>query len=124
MNSNSCILEHPSRGRFLPAVGIDLKGSCLHYSTVDFQLIRSGKVVINALNPRNDVVLRNKSGHIKKEAISLLVDGECFYTLYPSRLNENQLPNQMEHFENLTQYCGFCFNQSENVDSLVSTVNE
>ena len=77
----------------------------------------------NASTPRNGIVFRNESGHIKKAATASLVDGECFYTLYPSRSNENQLPNRMGHFEDLTQYCGFCFNRSENVNSLISTVD-
>ena len=77
----------------------------------------------NSSNPRNGIVFRNESRHIKKSTTALLVDGKCFYILYPSRLNENQLPNRMGHFEDLTQYCGLCFNQSENVDLLVSTVD-
>ena len=28
----------------------------------------------------------------------------------------------MGHFEDLSQYCGFCFNRSENVEPLISTV--
>ena len=31
MNTNSCILEHPSKGGFLIAVDPDLEGSYLHY---------------------------------------------------------------------------------------------
>ena len=71
----------------------------------------------------NGVVLRNEKGHSKKAASSSLVDAECFYTLNPSRSNKNQLPNQMGYFEALTLYCGFCFNWSENVKALISTVD-
>ena len=70
---------------------------------------------------KNGIVKRNED-HRKKAVSALLLDGECFYTLYPSRSNSNQLPDQIGHFENLQQYCGFCFNRKSNVDGLVPTV--
>ena len=51
-----------------------------------------------------------------------MVDWECFYTLYPSLSNTNQLNNGMDCFEELTQYCGFCFNRAQNVEAIVSMV--
>ena len=122
MNPNSCLLEQPKRGGFLAAFDAQLEGSYLHYSNEDCTWIRSGKAVgSNSSNPINGLVFRNEKGHSKKAVSSSLVDGECFYTLYPSRLNTNQLPNRMGHFEDLTQYCGFSFNRSEDVDGLIST---
>ena len=47
-----------------------------------------------------------------------LVDGECFYTLYPSRSNVNQLPNRRGYFEDLTQYCGFSFHRTKDIEGL------
>lgn len=38
------------------------------------------------------------------------------------RDNNNQLPNKIGNFEDLTQYCGFCFNRASNVSGLMSTV--
>ena len=123
MNRHSCILEHPSRGGFLPAVDRDLDCSYLHYSDEDYDWIRSRKAVdSDASSPRNGIVFRNETGHIKKAATASLVEGECFYTLYPSQLNVNQLPNRLGYFEDLTQYCGFCFNRSKYIEPLISTV--
>ena len=123
MNRNSCILEHPSRGGFLPAVDRDLEGSYLHYSNEDYHWIRSGKAVgSDASSPRNGIMFRNETGHIKKAATISLVEGEWFYILYPSQLNKNQLTNQLGYFEDLTQYCGFCFNLSKYIEPLISTV--
>ena len=76
MNRNSCILEHPLRGGFLPAVDRDLEGSYLHYSDEDYHWIRSGKAVgSDASSPRNGIVFRNETGHIKKAVAKYLVDG-------------------------------------------------
>ena len=54
---------------------------------------------------------------------SSLLDGECFYTLYPSRSNKNQFPNKRRYFEDLSLYCGFSFIRNNNVDGLTSTDN-
>ena len=47
------------------------------------------------------------------------MDGERFYTLYPSISNHNQLADRMGYFEDLGQYCGFCF-YSDDVDALIA----
>ena len=70
----------------------------------------------------NGIVKRNEEDHRKKAVSALLLDGECFYALYPSRSNANQLPNQIGYFEDLQLYCGFYFSCKGNVDNLVSTV--
>ena len=75
----------------------------------------------NASQPICGLVRRNAEGHAKKCMTSTLLDGECFYTLYPSELNMNQLPNKLGHFEDLTQYCGFSFHRGSDVEGLVST---
>ena len=99
-----------------------LEGSYLHYCNEDGRWIRTGKAVgSNASNPVNGSVLRNEKGRKKKAVSSSLVDGEYFYTLYPSRSNTHQLPNKMGYFEDLSLYCGFSFNRSENVEGLIST---
>ena len=61
-----------------------------------------------------------KNSHAKKVATASLVDGECFYTLYSSRSNSNYLPNSVGYFEDLTMYCGFCFNRSTDVEAMTS----
>ena len=40
------------------------------------------------------------------------------------RDNNNQIPDKVRIFEDLTQYCGFSFNRLNNVSGLISTVNE
>ena len=122
LNTRSCLLEHPSRGGFLPATDITLEGSYLHYSNEEMQWIRSGKAVgSDSSSPINGLVFRNEQGHMKKAKTSTLLDGECFYTLYPSRSNATQLPNKIGHFEDLTQYCGFSFHRAHDVEGLTST---
>ena len=74
-------------------------------------------------SPIHGIVFRNKMGHSKKAANSSLVDGECFYTIYPAWSNSNHLPNRMGYFDGLTQYCGFSFKPLEDVETLVSMVN-
>ena len=59
----------------------------------------------------------------KNAVLALLVDGECFYTLYPYQSTTKQLPNRLEYFENLVQYCGLSFKQIGNVDDLISLVH-
>ena len=84
--------------------------------------MRSGKAVgSNDLSPVNGLVFRNEQGHMKKAVSASLVDGECFYTLYPSRSNVNQLPNRRGYFEDLKLYSGFCFNRKEKTDGLTSS---
>ena len=123
MNENSCLLQHPSRGGFIMAKDEALEGSYLHYSNEEFKWIRSGKATGSDAT-ENGLVKRNEKGHRKKAATASLVDGECFYTLYPSRSNPNQLPNRMGYFEDLILYCGFSFIRSDAaaVEGLVSTV--
>ena len=121
MNVNSCLLQNPSRGGFVLAEDEDLEGSYLHYSTEEFRWIRTGKAV-GSSESKNGIVKRNEDGHRKKAASASLLDGECFYTLYPSCSNTNQLPDKVGHFEDLQQYCGFCFCRKGNTDNLVSTV--
>ena len=124
MNQNSLLLEHPSRGSFVLAEDRELEGSYLHYSVEDFQWIRSGKAVgSDDSRPVNGLVRRNEEGHAKKSQTASLVSGECFYTLYPSRMNKNQLPNILGYFEDLSLYCGLSFKRSENVNGLISTVD-
>ena len=118
-NSNSCLLEHPENGGFLPAVDRELEGSYLHYSNEGCRWVRSGKAVgSNDSSPVNGLVFRNEQGHMKKAVSASLVDGECFYTLYPSRSNVNQMPNRRGYFDDLTQYCGFSFHRTEDIDGL------
>ena len=98
-----------------------MEGLYLHFCNKDARWIRSGKAVgSDASKPVNGLVLRNERGHKKKAVTASLVDGECFYTLYPSQVNINQLPNKLGTFEDLSQYCGFSFNRAENVDGLIS----
>ncbi len=56
---------------------------------------------------------------MKKAVSASLVDGECFYTLYPSRSNVNQLPNRKGYFEDLTQYCDFSFHRTKDIEGLI-----
>ena len=124
MNHNSCLLQQPWRSGFLPALDDELEGSYLHYSNEEGAWVRTGKAVGSDMSsPINGIVFRNKMGHSKKAATASLVDGECFYTMYPARSNSNQLPNRMGYFDDLTQYCGFSFKRSGNVEALVSTVD-
>ena len=121
INSKSCLLAHPSCSGFLRATDKELEGSYLHYSEEDYQWIRSGKAVgSDASSPINGLVFRNEHGHKKKAVTASLVDGECFYTLYPSRSNTNQLPNRRGYYEDLTQYCGFSFHRTKNVKGLIA----
>ena len=120
-NPNACLLQHPSRGGWRVAEDTALEGSYLHYSTEDLKWVRSVKAV-GSNESKHGIVKRNEEGHRKKAATATLLDGECFYTLYPSESNTNQLPNRMGCFEDLIQYCGFCFNRSENVDPMISTI--
>ena len=70
MNSDSCLLEHLSRGGFLAATDRALEGSYLHYSDKDFYWICSGKAVgSDSSDSINGIVLRNKKGYVKKAAI-------------------------------------------------------
>ena len=68
----------------------------------------------------NGIVRRNEGGHKKKAATSSLLDGRCFYTLFPSRSNTNQIPDKWGDFEDLKLYYGFCFNRRENTNGLTS----
>ena len=52
-----------------------------------------------------------------------MLDGDCSYTLYPLQLNTNELVNRMEFYEDLVQYCGFCFRRTDNLEALISTVD-
>ena len=93
----------------------------MHYRK---EWIRSGKAVGNdKSSPVNGLARKNEGGHRKKEVSSSLLDGECFYTLYPSRPNKNQFPNKLGCFEDLSLYCGFIFIRNKNVDGLTSTDN-
>ena len=68
----------------------------------------------------NRLVYRNKVGYRKKAEYASLVDGEYFYTHYPMRSNEAQLVSKRGCFEDLSLYCGFSFNRSENVAGMAS----
>lgn len=63
--------------------------------------------MVGSNEPKHGIVKRNEEGNQKKAATVTLLNGECFYTLYPSESNTNQLPNQMGCFEDLKQYCVF-----------------
>ena len=79
MNSSSFILKYPSRRAFIVAVDRDLGGSYLHYSDEDYHWIWSRKAVGSDFSyPKNGIIFRNETGHIKKTATTSLVDGECF----------------------------------------------
>ena len=118
-------MRQPNRGGFLVAVDRALEGSYLHWSNEESAWIRSGKAVgSDTSDPINGIVFRNETGHVKKAATASLLDGECFYTQYPSRDNNNQLPDKVGIFEDLTQYCGFSFNRSNNLSGLISTVDD
>ena len=101
MNTNNvCLFEHLSCGRFLCVLDCNLEGGRLHYTKTEYTWIRSGKAVgSNAFNSVNGVVLRNEKGHAKKAVTASIVNGECFYTFYPSQEDENTLPNRMGYFE-------------------------
>ena len=119
----SCFLKNPVGGcSFLVANDAQLEGSYLHYHEEGCAWIRSGKAVGSDTSaPVNGLVLRNEKGHRKKAASSSLIDGRCFYTLFPSQTNKNQLPDKLGYFEDLTLYCGFSFNRSNNTEGLTST---
>ena len=120
---NFCLLKHPGNGGFVTTLDTSLEGSYLYYFRDECRWIRSGKAVgSDHSQPISGIVKRDVVGHFKKAATaSLAVDGECFYTLYPSKDNPNQLPNKRGNYEDLVQYCGMCFIRSENVDGLVNT---
>ena len=71
---------------------------------------------------RTGLTNRNVAHRIKATSATLL-EGECFYTLYPSRDNKNELPNKLGVFEDLQLYCGFSFDRSKSVEALISTEN-
>ena len=106
----------------MKAADEELEGSYLHYSKEEFRWIRSGKAAGSGMDgTKNGNVKRNEDGHRKAVAKASLLGGECFYTLYPSQSNTNQLPEHRGYFEDLDQYCGLCFKQDENTEPLVST---
>ena len=121
MHTNACLLQHHLHGGFVVAEDSELEGSYVHYLTDDCKLIRSGEAVCSNAT-KNGIVKRNEEGHRKKAASASVLDGECFYTLYSSRDNTNQLTDKRGYFENLKQYCGFCFKRNGNVEPLVSIV--
>ena len=122
LNSKSNLLQHPLSSGFLPAIDKTLEGSYLHCSNEKLRWIRSRKAVgSDSSNPINGIVYQNEEGHRKKAISATLIDGEYFYTLYPSESNTNQLPNKISHFEDLTQYCGFSFHRNNNVEGLTAT---
>ena len=92
MHHNACLLQNPSRGEFILAEDAELEGSYLHYLTEEFKWIRIGKAV-GIDESEKIIVKRNEDGHRKKSLSALLLDSECFYTLYPSRSNVSQLPD-------------------------------
>ena len=93
----------------------------MHYFNGGGTFVRSGKAVGSDNScPVSGIVQRNEGGHKKKAASSSLADGECFYTLFPSLANSNQLPNKLGNFEDLTLYSGFCFNLKKNTVELTS----
>ena len=122
-DENFCLLRHPINGGFIVALDIKLEGSYLYYFREECRWIRSGKAVgSNHSNPINGIVRRDSIGYFRKASTaSLAVDGECFYTLFPTQDNPNQIPNKKGFYEDLTQYCGMSFMRSENVDGLVNT---
>ena len=63
-------------------------------------------VDIHASRLMNGIVNRNEGGRKKKAATSTLLDGSCFYRLFPGRSNKNQLPDKLGYFEDLNLYCG------------------
>ena len=121
MHHNACLSQNPSCGGFVVAEDAELEGIYLHYLTEEFKWIRTGKAV-GSDESEKVIVKRNEDGHRKTAAPASLLDSECFYILYPSRSNVNQLPNQMGHFEDLQLYSGFCFSRKGNVDNMVSIV--
>lgn len=71
-----------------------LEWSYLHHSNEDCCWIQSGKADgSNASDPVNGIVLQNEKGHPVKAVSATLLEGECFYLLYLSQLNTNQLPD-------------------------------
>ena len=111
-NPNICLLKQPYHGGFLLAEDATLEGSYLHYNNEDGRWIWSGKAAGNDdSNPVNGLVRRNEEGHRKKAKSVSLLDGDCFYTKYPSRDNENQFPNKLGYFKDILLYCGFSFSQ-------------
>ena len=88
----------------MKAVDEGLEGSYLHYSKEEHRWIHSGKAAGSRIDgTKNGIVKRNEDGHRKAAAKASLLDGECFYTLYPSQLNNNQLPDRRGYFEDLDQ---------------------
>ena len=89
MNPLSCLLRRPIGGGYLVAVDRALEGSYLHWSNEESAWIRSGKAVgSDSSDPINGIVFRNETGHRKKAVTASLLDGECFYTQYPSIKNK------------------------------------
>ena len=122
LNSKSNLLKNSSGGGFISATDDNLEGSYLHYFADGCSFVWSGKAVgSDSSLPVNGIVRRNNVGHTKKASPSSLVDGRCFYTLFPSRSNASQFPSKWGDFEDLTLYCGFCFNRQENTNGLTSS---
>ena len=62
---------------------VEIEEIYLHYLNEEFEWILIGKV-IGSDKSGYRLVKRNDEGHWKKVVPAPLVDGECFYTLYPS----------------------------------------
>ena len=90
-------------------------GSYLHYFNGVFKFVWSVKSVLGEnLCPVSGIFQRNEGTHKKKAALSSLADGECFYTLFPSIANSNQISNKRGNLKDLTLYSGFCFSRKKN----------
>ena len=93
----------------------------MHYFNDGCKFVLSGKAVRSDNScTLSGIVQRNEGGHKKKSALYSLANGKCFYTLFPSLANSNQLSNKWGNFEDLTLYSGFCFNRKNNTVKLTS----
>ena len=92
-----------------------VEGSYLHYNHEDMIWIRSGKALGSNETSLTNGLMKRHEAHQQRATSSALIDGECFYTLYPSQNNKNQLPNKLGYFEELRLYCSFSSNWNDHV---------
>ena len=90
----SCLLQHPSCGGFLPATDKTLEGSYLHYSNEELRWIRSGKAVeSDSSSPVNGRMYQNEQGHMKKSMSETLLDA---FLIHYTHLDQTKISHPIE----------------------------
>ena len=118
---NNCLLKLPIVGSFIDATDEKIEGCYIHNLSETMEWVRSGKAVGSAnSNPVAGVVSRNLE-HKKRAAKATIVEGKCFYTIFPSENNKEKLPGRRGYFEDLKQFVGMGFRRDENTDGLTCT---